>query len=90
MNFFNLNSEAEAKLFLMNNPLVTSLLDNDFYKFTMQQIVFHYFKNKKTKFEFKNRNSIPLAPYKEIIEKQFDFLCNITFLKEELQYLGQL
>ena len=44
----------------------------------------------KTKFEFKNRNSIPLAPYKEIIEKQFDFLCNITFLKEELQYLGQL
>ncbi len=90
MNFFNLNSEAEAKLFLMNNPLVTSLCDNDFYKFTMQQIVFHYFKNKKTKFEFKNRNSIPLAPYKEIIEKQFDFLCNITFLKEELQYLGQL
>ena len=36
-----------SKIFLMNNPLVTSLLDNDFYKFTMQQIVFHYFKNKK-------------------------------------------
>jgi nicotinate phosphoribosyltransferase len=90
MNVLAINNEQEARKYLMENSLITSFLDDDFYKFTMQQVVFHHFKNKKTKFEFKNRNSIPLAPYKEIIEKQFDFISKLTYQQKELDYLSSL
>ena len=90
MNLLVINNEQQAREYLMNNPLVTSLLDDDFYKFTMQQVVFHYFKDKKTKFAFKNRNDIPLAPYKDIIEKQLDFICELTYKQEELDFLADL
>lgn len=90
MNILDIKNEKQAVDFLMNNPLVTSLLDDDFYKFTMQQVVFHYFKNKKTKFEFKNRNDIPLAQYQAIIEKQLDFICELNYKKEELSFLSEL
>lgn len=82
-----IKNEEQARSFLLEQPLIKSLLDTDFYKFTMQQVVFHYFKNKKTKFEFKNRNDIPLSRYKEIVDAQFDFLCELKFKKEELAFL---
>lgn len=86
----NISNEKDAVNFLMNTPIIFSLLDTDFYKFTMQQVVFHYFKDLKTKFEFKNRNDIPLVQYKDIINKQLDFLCNLKFKSNELEFLSNL
>ena len=65
-------------------------MDTDFYKFTMQQVIYHFFKNKQTKFEFKNRNDIPLARYKKLVDAQLDFLCKLTFKKEELTFLANI
>ena len=83
-------TEIEAIQYLLNYPLIKSLLDTDFYKFTMQQVVYHFFKNKETKFEFKNRNDIPLSRYQELVDAQLDFLCKLTFKKEELVFLSNI
>jgi nicotinate phosphoribosyltransferase len=85
-----LKNIPEARSYLLSTPLITSLIDTDFYKFTMQQVVFHYFRNKKAKFEFKNRNSIPLAQYQDLVDKQLDFLCELTFKMDELKFLGDI
>lgn len=87
---FQLKNVEEAREYLMNNCLVTSLLDTDFYKFTMQQVAFFHLKGKKAKFTFKNRNKIALARYIDIVNKQFDMLCELTFTKEEIVYLSTL
>jgi nicotinate phosphoribosyltransferase len=83
-------TEDQARSYLLRNPLITSLIDTDFYKFTMQQVVYHFFKNKETKFEFKNRNDIPLARYQELVDAQLDLLCQLTFKAEELKYLASI
>ena len=83
-------TEGQARSYLLRNPLITSLIDTDFYKFTMQQVVYHFFKNKETKFEFKNRNDIPLARYQELVDAQLDLLCQLTFKAEELKYLASI
>ncbi len=87
---FQLNTVKEAQEYLMSNCLIKSLLDTDFYKFTMQQVAFFHLKGKKAKFEFKNRNKIELARYIDIVNKQFDMLCELTFKKEEIEYLATL
>ena len=59
-------------------PIITSILDNDLYKFTMQQAVLELFPNEKVSYRFKNRG-----------EQRF----NVEFLrllKEQINYMGQL
>ncbi len=87
---FDLKTVSEATDYLMNHCLIESLLDTDFYKFTMQQVAFYHLKGKKAKFAFKNRNKIELARYIDIVNKQFDMLCELTFTKEEIEYLATL
>lgn len=70
---------------------VISLLDNDFYKFTQQQAVFHNFVNEVVEYEFKCRNaSINLSKYKKEIEFYIDKLCSLKFSNEELEYLRDI
>jgi len=91
MNELNkLTIESEATTYLLNNCLIFSLLDTDFYKFTMQQLVFHYFKTLKTKFKFKNRNDIPLAQYKTLVDAQLDMLCSLKFQPDEIDFLRDI
>lgn len=40
---------------MTEQPIIQSLLDTDFYKFTMGQLVFNRFKDVPVKFGFKNR-----------------------------------
>ena len=71
--------------------IISSLLDTDFYKLTMQQCVFHRFTDVKVEYEFKCRNldSDVLLPYKEDIEQEINDLCTLRFREDELTYLTQ-
>lgn len=75
-------------------PIITSLLDNDLYKFTMLQAMLHQFPQTHGVYRFRCRNNkdtlYPLADIKEALEKQLDSLCELRFLEDELEYLRGL
>ena len=77
-----------------NDPIITSLLDNDLYKFTMLQAMLHQFPQTHGVYRFRCRNyqdtTYPLANIKEALESQLDSLCELTFSQEELSYLRTL
>ena len=75
-------------------PIITSLLDNDLYKFTMLQAMLHQFPQTHGVYRFRCRNNseavYPLADIKETLEQQLDMLCELRFLEDELEYLRGL
>ncbi|KAA0926188.1 nicotinate phosphoribosyltransferase [Psychrobacter sp. ANT_H56B] len=75
-------------------PIITSLLDNDLYKFTMLQAMLHQFPQTHGVYRFRCRNNkdaaYPLADIKEQLEQQLDSLCELRFLEDELEYLRGL
>ena len=75
-------------------PIITSLLDNDLYKFTMLQAMLHQFPQTHGVYRFRCRNNndtaYPLASIKASLEQQLDSLCQLRFLPDELDYLRTL
>ena len=75
-------------------PIITSLLDNDLYKFTMLQAMLHQFPQTHGVYRFRCRNNndtaYPLADIKPALEQQLDSLCQLRFLPDELDYLRTL
>lgn len=73
-------------------PIVTSLLDTDFYKFNMNQLIFHKYKDINGEYHFKCRNN-DVAFTSEMLQEineQIDFLCTLSFKKDELDYLRNI
>ncbi|GAA0319766.1 nicotinate phosphoribosyltransferase [Psychrobacter aestuarii] len=79
---------------VIHEPIITSLLDNDLYKFTMLQAMLHQFPQTHSVYRFRCRNNhetaYPLANIKESLEHQLDSLCQLRFLPDELEYLRRL
>ena len=70
--------------------IINSLLDNDWYKFTMLQAFLHYgFNHYSAKYKFTCRDSsIKFGGcYKKIIA-EIENLCTLRFSEEELNYLA--
>ena len=79
---------------IAQTPIITSLLDNDLYKFTMLQAMLHQFPQTHGVYRFRCRNNndtaYPLADIKPALEQQLDSLCQLRFLPDELDYLRTL
>lgn len=73
-------------------PIISSLLDTDFYKLTMQQAVLHRFPNTSVAYEFKCRNGGGdfLAPLADEIRREVAALSALRFGADELEYLESL
>ena len=72
-------------------PIINSLLDNDFYKFTMMQAVLHQFPGAMVEYRFTCRSKdIDLRPYKDAIIAEIEHLSTLRFTAEELAYLGEI
>ena len=73
-------------------PIVTSLLDMDLYKFNMDQVIFHKHTDLNGEYHFKCRNSdVVFTPEMlEEINGQIDWLCSLRFRKSELDYLRSI
>ena len=71
-------------------PIINSLLDSDFYKFTMGQVVFFHYPGIKVRFAFKKRTKdIPLG---KIIKEgdlrwELDHVRTLRFNRTEIRYL---
>ncbi|MBO9684833.1 MAG: nicotinate phosphoribosyltransferase, partial [Flavisolibacter sp.] len=72
----------------MNMVTLQSILDNDFYKFTMQQCVVKLFPRAKARYEFINRgkHSFP-AGFAETLRASVDAMASLKLTKEEKKWL---
>lgn len=70
-------------------PVVRSLLEQDLYKFTMQQVMLHQFPDANARYEFACRNQpqYPLAELEDDINRELDHLCSLTFSDDEVDWL---
>lgn len=70
-------------------PIITSLLENDAYKFSMGNVIFKNFNNFTTNWTFKCRNTDVIFTDEMIqeIKDQFDYYCTLRFTDEELNWL---
>lgn len=73
-------------------PIITSLLENDMYKFSMGQAIYHQFSDYKTTWTFKCRNrDVKFTPdMVDEIKSQIKIYCELRFTEEELDYLSHI
>src|SRR5690554_2787548 len=67
---------------------ITSLLDNDFYKFTMQNAVVKLFPYSKAKYQFINRGEHQFPEgFGQALRQAVDSLSNLKLTAAEKEYL---
>lgn len=72
---------------MQTNPIV-SILDNDFYKFTMQQGVIRLFPYAKARYAFINRGKHSFPPgFGTMLRKAVDAMTSLQLTREEKQFL---
>lgn len=71
-------------------PIINSLLENDSYKFSMGQVIYHQFSDYKTTWSFKCRNQDVKFTDEMVneIKNQIDHYCTLKFTEDELSYLN--
>jgi nicotinate phosphoribosyltransferase len=74
------------------SPIITSLLCEDAYKFSMGQAIYHHFSEYKTTWTFKCRNTdVHFTPEMvEEIKRQIKLFCELRFAEEDLAYLDTI
>jgi nicotinate phosphoribosyltransferase len=76
----------------MEQPIIVSLLDTDFYKFTMAQAAWKRHKDVPVTYAFKNRTAkVRLAEVVDIgeLREQFDHVRSLRFVEDEIAFLGE-
>lgn len=70
-------------------PIITSLLDTDKYKFSMQQVNLHQYPGAMATYRFRCRNKdIDLTPIADALREQLAMVGQLTFTEDELNYLA--
>ena len=74
------------------NPIINSLLENDLYKISMTQCIYHQFSGYKTTWAFKCRNKdVVFTPEMvQEIKDQIQHYCGLQFTEDELTYLDSI
>ncbi len=74
------------------HQIITSLLSEDAYKFSMGQAIFHQFSDYKTTWSWKCRNTDVhfTSEMVEEIKRQVQLFCNLRFSEDELSYLDSI
>lgn len=69
--------------------MIQSLIDNDLYKFTMQNAVIKIFPRAKVRFQFINRGKTPFPDgFAEILRKEISKMGDLRLTKSEKEYLN--
>ena len=70
--------------------IINSLLEQDMYKFSMGEAIYHQFTDYKTTWSFKCRNTDVHFTEEMVdeIREQIRAYCNLRFTDEELGYLN--
>ena len=70
--------------------IIKSLLENDLYKFSMGQAIYHQFSDYKTTWTFRCRNKDVRFNEETVeeIKRQIRLYCDLRFKEDELEYLN--
>lgn len=69
-------------------PILRSMLDEDLYKITMGQVVFHHFPRVRVSYVFTNRGKTPFPEgFAAELQNQLHLMAKLRMTKEEKQYL---
>lgn len=73
-------------------PIITSLLEQDMYKYSMGQAIYHQFPDYKTTWTFKCRNKDVHFTEEMVqeIKEQVHAFCQLRYDEEELEYLDSI
>jgi nicotinate phosphoribosyltransferase len=75
----------------MNKKIITSLIDQDLYKISMMQAVFHQYPNAEVEYEFRCRNKdVKLGFLKDEVQKEIDSWDKLKIDEREEKYLRSL
>ncbi len=76
----------------MYSPIIHSILDTDFYKLTMQQVVFHYFSKAHVEYTFINRNKEMKWPtgFAAAVRKEVENMEELRLRRAEFMWLRNL
>lgn len=75
---------------MTREPIIQSLLDTDFYKFTMGQLVFRKYRDVPVRYGFKNRTRlVAIARHikEEDLRRELDHVRDLKLTKTEIHYL---
>ena len=72
--------------------LIHSLLENDLYKYSMGQAIYHQFPSYKTTWTFKCRNKDVHFSHETVeeIREQIKSYCKLRYTEDELEYLHKI
>ena len=72
--------------------IITSLLENDLYKYSMGQAIHHQFPGYKTTWAFRCRNEDVRFTTEMVneIKEQVHAYCSLRFMDDELDYLDAI
>ncbi|MCR4327491.1 MAG: nicotinate phosphoribosyltransferase [Nanoarchaeota archaeon] len=85
----NVGNESPGK----ENPIISSLLDTDFYKLTMGQFVYNRYPDVIVKYSFKNRtSSVNLAEVvdENDLRRELNNIRSLSLTNDEVNYLKSL
>ena len=71
----------------MTGPVISSLLDTDFYKFTMQQAIFHHYPDALVEARFHCRTNTNLASLADRIREEVAALADLRLTHDERQWM---
>lgn len=71
-------------------PIITSPLDTDAYKFFMQQFAANQWGMDTVRYRFANRNDFDYRPYQAAIREQVEAMADLRFNQDDLAYLRSL
>lgn len=80
----------ERTMNVATDPILTSILDTDAYKFHMQQAVFHRYYDVTVSAEFRCRGDDLLGEYAADISAQIEMMRSLKLDQEEFAYLREL
>ncbi|WP_269235263.1 nicotinate phosphoribosyltransferase [Flavobacterium flavigenum] len=73
----------------METTFLKSILDNDFYKFTMQHAVIRLFPKARVRYGFINRGKHIFPPgFSDLLRKSVDAMADLRLTKDEKNYLS--
>ena len=74
---------------IYGDKINASLLDTDFYTFTMMQAVLHQHPDAEVEYEFIERNGEDLVPFISEIRKGIEDLAGMQMTDDQLRYLSR-
>jgi len=76
---------------IINRPLLTSILDTDLYKLTMQEVVFHDFPFAMVEYEFINRGKSSFPPNFALeLQHQINLMSELQLTADEKLFLHKI